>query len=140
MRIFIMPLLAVVLLAGCAGGVTSIPSRRSTVVLDFTPYTAQGFLFTPEPYLGDYESVGLITVTVTAAGERKRLRPGIYDWEWDLTPLQSDSVLHYFHRRATELGADAMVRFSLAPSSTDIAGEPVPTLVASGFAIRRTKK
>jgi hypothetical protein len=123
-------------ITGCSS-ITSLQSYKQTTVLNFTPFTKQGFLFTPEPYPGDYESVGMITVSISASGERKRMRPGIYDWDWDLTQIQADSVLSYFYNQATVLGADAVVRLSLSRTTTDFGELSVPTIVATGFAIKR---
>lgn len=139
-QIFLSALVTIILSSCAGGGITSIPSSRHATVLDFTPFTKQGFLFTPEPYHGNYESIGLITVSVLASGERKRLRPGIYDWDWDLTPLQTDSVLNYFYQEATLLGADAVVRLSLTSSIADVVGQSVPRVTATGFAIRRIRE
>ena len=132
--------MAASIITGCGNSLTSIRSYKLTTVLDFTPFTKQGFLFTPEPYQGEYESIGMITVSISASGERKRLRPGVYDWDWDLSQVQSDSVLNYFFEKATALGADAVIQFSLTRSSIDFAGLQVPTTIASGFAIKRKRE
>ena len=51
--------IAVLIFNGCAT-LKFIPAEEYFMGIDFRPYTEQGFLFTPEKYLGEYESIGLI--------------------------------------------------------------------------------
>ncbi len=42
---------------------------------DFTKYTANGFLFTPEPFNGDYDAIGLIELAVYPEVKKNKKKP-----------------------------------------------------------------
>jgi hypothetical protein len=39
-----------------------IPGSLSISGINFAPFSKEGFLFTPNKYLGDYESIGIINL------------------------------------------------------------------------------
>ena len=58
--------LFIVLLVGvwsCTPTPTFIPKVSEINAVDFTPFTEKGFLFTPNKYTQDYESIGIINFT-----------------------------------------------------------------------------
>jgi hypothetical protein len=73
------------------GGCTPLKESERTVLVsitDFTPYTSRGFLFTPEQYLGDYESVGLIKEYVRPAIRKHDLGSEIDEVHWDVQNIR----------------------------------------------------
>ncbi|HRQ78483.1 MAG TPA: hypothetical protein PLY94_07770 [Gemmatimonadaceae bacterium] len=95
-----------------------IPGSVSVTGIDFTKYTTLGFMFTPERYAGDYESIGLITVTIipTATGSlRIQARSGATERtvDWTVSPVEAKDVLDEAHSRAVAMGADAIMNLSL---------------------------
>ena len=45
--------------------ITHFPRNEQFLGFDFTAYSDKGFLFTPETYLGEYESIGIVTYSIT---------------------------------------------------------------------------
>ena len=54
------------ILTGCAG-VKPREQFEVTHITDFTPYAEKGFLITTGPYGGEYDGMGIVTVTSYAA-------------------------------------------------------------------------
>lgn len=46
--------------------VTSCSPQITTVLMDYRPYSQEGFLVTPNPYYGEYESLGEILISYPA--------------------------------------------------------------------------
>lgn len=123
-------------LAACAG-LKYIPPSTSVTGIDFTAYTAQGFMITPEMYRGDYESVGVINVLMHAEGKLVT-NPQNGVAEWQFSALRVDDVVKEAHRRAVEMGADAIVNFSVKAAPGMVEMVTVPGVEVTGFAIKRT--
>ena len=105
---------------------------------DFTKYTNQGFLFTPEKYLGEYESIGLLTVLILPELNRS----GEYDFsvtdkKLSYAPVSADEVLDSLFDVAINMGANAIVSLTIENIERMIEGVNAPGVKASGFAIRR---
>ena len=122
-------------LSGCRT-VKHIPPTTVVTGIDFTPYTAQKFMFTPEMYRGDYESVGVINVSMHAEGNLiPNARTGRH--EWVFSPLLIDDVVREAHKRAVAMGANAVVNFSVKAAPTVVGTVTIPGIEVSGFAIKR---
>jgi len=85
---------------------------------DFTPYTEKGFLFTPEKYEAEHESIGLITCIIFP--EKKQVTVQYQDELYsrhfsmdvlELEQLQPDEILQIIYERCIEMGANAFVNF-----------------------------
>ena len=108
----------VIILSGCVPK----PIERTEVLTgyDFTKYTALGFLITPEKYNGEYESIGILTLTITPSARYVSL-------PYELQPgerMSGNVVIETFnvadaieklYQEALEMGADAITRFELDP-------------------------
>ena len=117
----------------------------STYGLDFTPYAAQGFLFTPGTYEGDYESIGAITVeirpSVGKAGHNNgsiKVFSSADSKSWFIEKLNADELVSEAFRASTELGADALTRYTFDEKRAMNGDIEVPIYTMSGFAIKRT--
>jgi hypothetical protein len=114
-----------------------IAPATSVTGIDFTPYTAQGFMFTPEMYRGDYESVGVINVIMQAEGNLVG-DPRRGGSEWQFSELNVGDVVKEAHKRAVAMGANALVNFSVRSASRLVGTVTVPGIEVTGFAIKRT--
>jgi hypothetical protein len=94
-------------------------------------------MFTPEMYRGDYESVGVINVTMQAEG-RLVANPKTGANEWQFSELRIADVVKESHRRAVEMGANAVVNFSVKAAPRLVGTVTVPGIEVNGFAIKRT--
>lgn len=121
---------------------------------DFTEYTEIGFMFTPEMYHGDYESVGLIEISYSpsfleipgdARGDAlmdyqdsQVYRDPIETKYWRVSRPSSEELIEKAYNQATELGADAIVNFRMVSDTWTNGQLEVGTLTLRGFAIKRT--
>lgn len=121
---------------------------------DFTPFTEQGFLFTPEKYNFDYKSVGLITCViipeedykVTQLSEQDDRLNDIYYNKKETTmvffteEIEPDEVLQLFYNECVKMGADACINFDYQSTNIPSRNNIYKTItchVVSGFAIKR---
>lgn len=132
-------LLAFILLAGCA---STKPSDEIiyTTGFDFSKYTEQGFLITPESYLGEYQSIGLISVTLWPAvieekSVTKEGRPS--GSSWHIGELNVTKAIDEIYEQADNMGADAIINFSINSIERNNGILKVPGAEISGFAIKR---
>jgi len=134
------------LLFGCSGGV----EVQQTVIAsgyDFTNYTKKGFLFTPEQYLMEYESIGLITIDIIP--EVREVYSNSYDYgnewikvsgkekTWRVKVVYPQEVLEELYNKAISMGADAVVRLTFDTDQHNNGDITFLSLKASGFAIKR---
>jgi len=143
----------------------SVNEIRGTALFsgyDFTEYTKKGFLFTPEKYLGEYESIGLITLRITPT-VRKTNAPSytsdtlVYksgmllnrgeDFEIVETVggrilvevISSDKAIKLIYEKAVSMGADAIVNFNIEDIELHNGSLFYTGLRITGFAIKRIK-
>ena len=127
---------------GCSQ-ITHLPKQVNVTCFDFTKYNNEGFLFTTESYLGDYESIGLLNVEILP--ELRRIS-GVYpspgqfytpDIIWEYVPVNPKEILNTLYSKATRMGADAVIKLTF--QKTDLAYKNItaPGYRASGFAIKR---
>lgn len=114
---------------------------------DFSEYTDKGFLITPEQYLGDYQSIGLITVTQwPEVKEQEVMRPvpGKARMQrvtkMDHGEINVRKAIDEIYKVAKDMGADAITRFDVTPTERKNGTLVVPGVEISGFAIEREDK
>jgi len=137
------------MVVSCATPPDYIPERLEINGIDFTSFSEKGFLITPEKYNGDYESIGLITLTfrpftkriiVTDGSPNSLEVPGLSHWESE--KIDHDSLLNSIYEVCTEMGADAFTQLEMQVNSAMFAQntmEPaeIPEITITGFAIKR---
>lgn len=134
-------LLLAVIFVGC---VSTKPSDELiyTTGFDFSEYTENGFLITPEAYLGEYQSIGLITVTlwpkVVEEKGRQTASGGYVGGGWLIGDLNVEKAIDQLYTRADEMGADAITKFQIIGTERENGTIIVPGAKISGFAIKRT--
>lgn len=137
---------------------TFVPRKQSLLVIDFSKYTEKGFFITPEKFLEEYESIGLITYEYLPEGEYKQsgskpnpyYRPGenkvtstVPVMMWVFKPVRIEQVMDSVYNICKKMGADALVNFKIEPkveaySSLVYKNPPiVGGYSISGFAIKR---
>jgi len=116
---------------------------------DFTEYTEKGFLFTPETYLGQYESIGIISVVFQPQVERiprdqsrTEERPGfdvvyIGAHRHYVEKPNTDEIIDNIYEQSSGMGANALVNFQIDMQPMEEYPMVIRTVV-SGFAIKRT--
>lgn len=133
------------LLLSCAPAVTKVPRTSQFTGIDFRKYTDSGFLFTPEKYSGEYESIGIVNYKLLPAAEL--IAPygdpsynGPYAKSWVEEVIYIGQVVDSLYVRSVEMGADAVMNFEVIYETEERATTPPVTLhgwTARGFAIRR---
>lgn len=135
-----------------------VPRKESLFGIDFSKYSKQGFLITPEKYAGEYQSIGLITYEYLPSAEYKpgTSRPNPYYVPgnpktsqfipikmWITEDVKVEQVMDSVYTRCKILGADALVNFKIEPktetySSVVYKNPPIINGYSiSGFAIKR---
>ncbi|MEL7832449.1 hypothetical protein [Fodinibius sp. Rm-B-1B1-1] len=132
--------------SACAGPETTARDEVINVTgYDFSEYTEDGFLFTPEAYNGDYQSIGLITVTQWPAVRKMTRRvpspdsPNGYKTVEEFYPddIDVEKAIDEIYKVANNMGADAITRFDVTPTSRMNGTLTVQGVEISGFAIKR---
>jgi hypothetical protein len=115
---------------------------------DFTPYTAKGFLFTPLPPSGDYESVGLVSVRIQPEivkakpgepmpkGYRETEYKAAKYWVEELSP---STAIKEMYNTAVTMGANALTQFAIESDRGSYDNIPISVTIykVSGFAVKR---
>gem|GEM_PF-4874481 len=115
---------------------------------NFSPFTAEGFMFTPLEYQDKYEAIGLIEIeikplitdnskTMSIYGENKKFDQ--FD-SYFIEKIEVNDILKTAKEKAVEMGADALtlvkIRNGIPPIGSQTMNEYF-TIYVSGFAIKR---
>jgi hypothetical protein len=136
-------LLLVVILLSCAPNIKQIPSSLSIYEIDFSKYSEMNFLFTPYKYLGDYKSIGLVSVTYMPEANFEQVVTGKgtgVEELWKIENVNLENIIEAFHKKAINMGANAVVDLTIENIPRTIyAATPVTIsgVKLSGFAIKR---
>ena len=138
--------ITVLLILSSCSTVKEVPSYTEVRGFDFTKYTKEGFLFTPEGYSGRYESAGILSVRISPEIKRA-FEPGdnfadfdrVQDAagnEWIVEKPDTENAIETMYKQALEMGADALINFDI--SSEALTSEiPATIVIVNGFAIKR---
>ena len=141
------------LLSACetASVLPKIPRKEQLTGIDFSKYTKDGFLITPEKYSGNYESIGLITfVFMPGATPKTNIIENNYSWKesdnlitgysWDIEKVNLQDAIDAMYKRCTEMGANALVNFNATEEITEYVFPKAPVKIKgykiTGFAIK----
>ena len=142
-------LLTIIVLTGMFSCVTvkHIPESEKFAGVDFTKYTTEGFLFTPEKYLGEYESIGMVSLEFYTefnlkASTRNREGKVITPSMWMENVVSTEDIMDRFYSNIVDMGADALMNFRLeGVVKNEGIGEGLTKSFSgtriSGFAIKR---
>lgn len=130
---------------------TKIPRKEQFTGIDFTKYSKDGFLITPEKYTGNYESVGLIEyVFMPEAKQKTSFIENNYSWKetdklvtgysWDVEPVSIQDAIDGIYKKCVEMGANALVNFSATTETKEYIMTKAPVTIRgyriTGFAIK----
>ena len=114
---------------------------------DFTQFNKEGFLFTPESYNGEYESIGLLRTVVYPAVKHpekqvktKTGRIRYVEQGWEVESIEPTEALKEMYKKAVAMGANALVKFQIDNTSYLNGSLLVRGYEVSGFAIKRIHK
>ena len=129
-------------ITSCGTQYRVIEKESQSIVFDFRKYTNRGFMFTPEKYTKEYESIGLIDLVIytkmvqaqKTIGEKPVLNLG-----WTPIPINPNELIEMAYREATSMGANAITGFQIKNTSrfNPIHKIDVPGVRLVGFAIKR---
>ena len=127
--------------------VTYIPAATQFYAIDFSKYTELGFLITPEKFIGEYESIGIVAVDsypeYKNSGLERNNQGAIIDvGSWQSAPLPINEVIDKVYDQSKAMGANALMNFKTEAisRSVDIGNSKILTIDGtrvSGFAIKR---
>jgi hypothetical protein len=138
-------LLVAAVIVGCGPANEIYPKTRTVRGYDFTKYTDQGFLITPERFRGSYQSIGTLRVTVFPGLEYDKkepapAQPGPDDPEkgWVVvSEVTTEEVIDSLYSQARRMGADAVTQFETEIVSQNTEDVTRYGIQARGFAIKR---
>jgi hypothetical protein len=158
-KLILLAVTTVFLFTGCVelAEMSFYPGEENLTGVDFRKYTNKGFLVTPEKYLGNYESIGLLTYElIPASSYRKTGRqinenhiagstsggPQFYDiYKWIDQDVDVQMALDSLVNICIDDGADALMNLKREFIFREHTGVKNPHTVIgvsiSGFAIKR---
>ena len=110
-------------------------------MLDFTKYAENGFLFTPNGYIGDYESIGIIQAvfmpSATLKALKKKTSEGMVTVKhyWKKEKIETSEVLDTIYDMAKNMGANAIINFKIEKISEAYNLNTYYPVVIYGFAV-----
>ncbi len=137
---------SVFLLLGCAGEYFQyVPKTLTIADFDLRQYTAKGFLFTPYPYSGEYEPVGMVSAVISPEANLEPIGNNrTHNMEWKINAVDAHEALDSLYHIAASHGANAIASFTLtefSDSYNNTTTSSYPVIVrgyrVSGFAIKR---
>lgn len=147
MRKLTLLLTGVVALSSCSVlsvGEKTKSTERTTVThfADYRPYTAEGFLISPNAYTGEYESLGEVAITITPSlkefkREGKEAYLGSY---YEYEKISYDELVSIAVKEAKSKGGDALVNFSITSTLIESTGGTFAVgykYTIEGFCIKR---
>lgn len=125
-------------LLGCGPRLTHVAQEIAVRGIDFRPLSADGFLFTPNAYLGAHDALGLITISIEAEGNYRAIPNSPNYSSWQFERIAVDTALARAKAQVQELGGNAIVNLELRYSAEPFTSTSLrPRLEALGLAIRR---
>jgi len=134
-------------LFSCAPALKIIPKEVNLYAIDFRKYTDQNFLITPEKYIGDYKSIGILNFTfipmANYATKQVRYHDGTTGTvgSWIIERMNIYEGLDSLYSISKSMGADAIMNFKATTTTRvySLVSNPVTLegIELSGFAIKR---
>ncbi|RLD45663.1 MAG: hypothetical protein DRI89_00265 [Bacteroidetes bacterium] len=150
--------LTITILTSCTSleKISFIPGEENLYGIDFKRYSDEGFLVTPEKYLGEYESIGLLTYELVPSSNYRRTGrqpnpnyvhgstssgPQFYDiYKWVDEKMDTQQALDSLYNICVKNGANGLMNFRTEEITRAYLGVENPHTVIgirlSGFAIK----
>ncbi len=146
----------IALFMSCITELKIINPQSTLSKIDFRKYSTAGFLITPEKYMGEYQSIGMVDyvrkpganymTVATKPDERygsSNTQIYISEKAWRVDPVYLDEVIDELYKQCVELGADALINFKVEITEDNYNNIANPVTIngyrISGFAIKRAK-
>lgn len=142
-------ILITISVCSCSSSLTESPKIVEVTGFDFTKYTEQNFLFTPEGFSGEYESIGIIRASIfPEVKEAKGLSitkeitkdynvVSLAGSNWLIEKIKPEMAVEEIFQTAKKMGADAIINFDARISPTQNGKFTFYGYEVSGFAIKR---
>lgn len=109
---------------------------------DFSKYSKNNFLFTPEPFVGNYESIGLLNTVIYPEVIKVDARIAGIKYNslgdgWSAKKIDPYEAIDSMYVQALRMGADAVVRFEIKSISKPNGYKIISGIEVTGFAIKR---
>ena len=143
---------ALLLLCGQAFGQLVITQKKDEpmekekafrpLVLDFRPYTMNGFFLSTSSYSGEYTPIGYLELQVDPETTRNKNRR-ISDPAWLVEEIQAMELLNAAVEAAKKAGADGLIDLKITPVEYTSAGAdimvspPIKYYLVTGLCISR---
>lgn len=140
-------LVCTALFVGCAPGISYVAGNKSVGAIDFIRYSEKDFLFSPHEYLGDYESVGLVSASIFPAALLEKIDTGkkndagepIFKKVWDIKKVNLNEALDSLYYFASKLNANAIIDLRIETKSEIYnkigSGVAAPEVTITGYEI-----
>ncbi len=140
-KLFVPFAIMITLLMGCTTAI-ELEKELYHVGFDFTKYSKNNFLITPEGYTGGYESVGLITTIIYPEVRKMSITDLDKSWMklgvvWSVKRIDPKEAIDSMYVQALNMGADALIRFNIKTISKPNGIYNIYGYEVSGFAIKR---
>lgn len=134
-------LLIAIIISSCST-LKHVSKQEVIYGIDFRPYTEKGFLFTPEKYLGEYASIGIVSIEIYPEynyvdSHLNSDNQFVEAKGWQSEGIEIDTVLNKYHERLVAMGADAVMNFKTTTVNKNYNTVVVVGLKMEGFAIKR---
>lgn len=148
---FIVIILVLLFSFGCAITLYNIEPVSDFFGIDFTKYSKEGFLFTPEKYLGEYESIGMIEYKLIPGAKylvtKKRYDQTPSNYAWFVENIEFSQAMDSIYSMAKSMGANTIMNFDFNIEYNETFNNPmryknpiiIPGYRITGFAIKREK-
>lgn len=137
-------MILILILCGCTMPPTKVPEEFQFKTIPFTKYTEKGFLFTPNNYEKDYESIGIIDATLYPEANLRSIKTGspIGYISWKKKDINFEKALDSLYESCVEMGADALIQMKFdIVSKTKFKTTSKPLKIVGinikGYAIKR---
>lgn len=130
-------ILVTILLSSCAPKL--LQKQTMYYGYDFRPYTEKGFMFTTEGYNGDYESIASFSVVMFPELKEVPSKKSFSGTEIGYDKINASEVIDSMYTQASQMGANAIIRFSTKPVDKYEGTLRVEGIEVFGFAIKRKK-
>lgn len=148
--LFFIPIILLIFTQSCKTiELSQIPKQEIFSGIDFREYTKKNFLFTPEKFIGDYESIGIVSFLIMPEANKdskfepntKNGKAGYYTSEWTVKDIDIQNAIEGIYKHCVEMGADALVNFKSDIQIVDYSYLIPPLKLQgyqiTGFAIKR---
>jgi len=147
-------ILLLIFLMGCGVTIYNIDPINEYFGIDFTKYSKEGFLFTPEKYLGEYESIGMIEYKLISGAkylstgrqwDAKTAKSIPTRYKWFIDEIEFSQAVDSIYFMAKSMGANTIMNFDFNIETNEKYNNPMkcnnPITIygyrITGFAIKR---